>query len=187
MEKIGKQGRDDSIKGQYKTWTLDSGLDCGLDCGLDSGLKNGLGTQTEIQSPGVKGHVHINQQQSFVYSIICRLQNLLPKSIHSNYNYTDWNLYIYSYYTVVISPAGMIDIRATAMQCRKAHVCPLPIHIACTSCMLDRYPCPFNTLQCHTPCTFSTDSSIQPQQPPILILICMYNSRKDTSKSNLVK
>ena len=44
MEKIGKQGRDDSIKGQYKTWTLDSGLDCGLDCGLDSGLKNGLGT-----------------------------------------------------------------------------------------------------------------------------------------------
>ena len=40
MEKIGKQGRDDSIKGQYNTWTLDSGLDHGL----DSGLKNGLGT-----------------------------------------------------------------------------------------------------------------------------------------------
>jgi len=25
-------------KGQYKTWTLDSGLDCGLDSGLNNGL-----------------------------------------------------------------------------------------------------------------------------------------------------
>ena len=26
------------LKGQYKTWTLESGLDCGLDSGLDNGL-----------------------------------------------------------------------------------------------------------------------------------------------------
>jgi len=28
--------------GQYKSWTLDSGLDCGLDHGLDPGLNNEL-------------------------------------------------------------------------------------------------------------------------------------------------
>jgi len=44
-------------------WTLDSKMDSLF--------------RLEFQSPGVKGHVHINQQQSFEYSIICRLHNFL--------------------------------------------------------------------------------------------------------------
>jgi len=40
----------------------------------------------EFRLPGVKGHMHIIQQQSFEY-IICRLQNLLPKSTHCCYIY----------------------------------------------------------------------------------------------------
>jgi len=46
------------MQGQYKTWTLDSGLDRGLDSKMDSVFR------LEFQSPGVKGHVHINQQHT---------------------------------------------------------------------------------------------------------------------------
>ena len=47
--------------GQYKTWTLGSELDHGLD--------SGLAFRPEFRSLEVKGHVHINQQQSFEYSV----------------------------------------------------------------------------------------------------------------------
>ena len=69
--------------------------------------------------------MHINQQQSFEYSIISWLQNLLPKSIQCHYN--DWNikyLLIYSCYEVVISLAGsraMIRARASAKKHMHTH------------------------------------------------------------------
>jgi len=101
--------------------------------------------------------MHINQQQNFEYSIICRLQKLLPKSTHCHY--TDWNIkylpiYIYSCNEVFISLAGsraMIRARASA----KKHMCAH--YLICTSCMLDW--CPFNNLQyCHTLCTYFIDT-----------------------------
>ena len=107
------------VEGQYKTWILDwtstmdryHGL---LDSKMDSVFR------LEFWLPGVKGHMHIDQQQSFAYSIIRRLQNLLPKSTQCIY--TDWNITYLSIYLsivatkVVISPAGsraMIKARST--------------------------------------------------------------------------
>ena len=59
--------------GQYKTWTLDSGLDSGLDS--SSGLNNRLAFRLEFQSLEVK-------QQRFEYSI-----SLTPVAKHV-FNYT---------------------------------------------------------------------------------------------------
>ena len=44
----------------------------------------------------------INRQQGFEYSIICRLQNLLPNTTHCHY--TDWNI---KYLSIYISIAAM--------------------------------------------------------------------------------
>jgi len=47
---------------------------------MDSRLKNRLSyLDWNFDLPGVKGYMPINQQQSSEYSIIHRLQNLLPK------------------------------------------------------------------------------------------------------------
>ena len=55
--------------GQYRTWTLDSGLDRGLDCGLNNGPDNW--TRISI-AWGQRLHV-INQQQKAYSSVGCRI------------------------------------------------------------------------------------------------------------------
>ena len=62
-------------------WTLDSGLDHGLDSRLWTGPWTGLWTQywthyldRNFNCQGSKA-MHINQQQSIEYTIVCRLQN----------------------------------------------------------------------------------------------------------------
>ena len=56
------------IVGQYKTWTLDSGLNCGLDLTMDSIF--GL----EFQLPGVRGHAKVISNKFCCELIICALQ-----------------------------------------------------------------------------------------------------------------
>jgi len=49
------------VEGQYKTWTLDSGLDHRL----DSWLNDGLDIWTRFSITGGQRSCQINQQQSF--------------------------------------------------------------------------------------------------------------------------
>ena len=55
--------------GQYRTWTLDSGLDRGLDCGLNNGPDN----WTRISIAWGQMLCVINQQQKACSSVSCRI------------------------------------------------------------------------------------------------------------------
>ena len=75
--------------------------------------------------------MHINQQQMFEYSIMCRLQNLLPKSTHCHY--TDWNIKYLSIYISLVATKWLLVLQVvrrvmirTRASVKKAHVCPLP-------------------------------------------------------------
>jgi len=58
-----------SEMGQYKTWTLDSGLDHGLDCGLNNGPDN----WTRISIAWGQRLCVINQQHKAYSSVSCRI------------------------------------------------------------------------------------------------------------------
>jgi len=90
------------VEGQYRSWTLDWTMDWTLDVKMD------LVFRLEFLLPGFKGHMHIDQQQSFAYSIICRLQNLLPKSTQCNC--TDWNIkYLSIYLSIVATKVALVQ------------------------------------------------------------------------------
>ena len=130
----------------------------------------------EFWLPGVKNHMHVNQQQSFVYNHSLAIEYTtkvyslsIPWLEYEISIYLSIYIYTYSCYEVVISLAG------STATIRVLRACPLPILKLCSSCVPDQYSHPFNNIWCcHTLCSRTFTALIMLINPQALI--CFWES-----------